>query len=83
MASVATPPASYSVSSPYFDPLVGSRIEVRLDGAILDKVISYDTARGYVLRYKTDESGHIVLNHARGDAECEMIEGNVTAMWKD
>lgn len=72
-------PAAYSVDDACFDPAIGARLDITLDGKPVTKVIAYDTIKGQVLRLKTGEDGNLVLNAARDEVVREMLEGKVEA----
>ncbi|MAG24942.1 hypothetical protein CMI47_05120 [Candidatus Pacearchaeota archaeon] len=72
-------PAAYSVDDLRFDPAIGARLDIMLDGKPVTKVVAYDTIKGQVLRLKTGEDGNLVLNAARDDVVRELLEGKVEA----
>lgn len=76
------PPVRYSVSMPHFDPEVGRRLMIKLDGVEQDKVIGYDAENGLLIRYVCDDGGDYKLNEARDDVLRETVEGTVTVEWK-
>lgn len=79
------PPIRYSGSQPDFDPAIGSRIELWLDGVRLDdedhRISSYDCEAGTIIRALLNSDGCI---YADGDKIAEeTLTGKVEARWKD
>ena len=72
-------PRQYGTDMPCFDPEIGGRLRVTLDGVVVRNVIAYDMDAGQVLRYKTDEAGQFVLNIERDEVERELLTGEVVA----
>lgn len=70
-------PVRLSLDDPDYTPELGTSLVITLNGAVQHKVLSYDTVKGEVTRYRTDESGNIVLNQARDQAEVETVHGDV------
>jgi hypothetical protein len=80
---MAEAPRHYGVGMACFDPEIGSRITVTLDGKLVNQVISYDVEAGQVLRYKTDADGKSLLNEAKDDIQREVLTGVVVATLSD
>jgi hypothetical protein len=77
------PPRRYSVNRPGFDPSIGKRVKVLLDGIEQSLVVEYDCALGLVDRFVTDADGQIQLTADRKHARRELLRGEVTIEWKD
>lgn len=57
--------------------LLARPVIVHVDGIARDKVITADEEKGYIVRYKTDERGHPVINKERTAFERETLYGIV------
>lgn len=71
-------PVRLSVNDEDFDPDLGARLEVRLDGVVQDAVIGFDTEVGEVIRARKDADGSFMVNQAGDQIEIETIKGAVT-----
>ena len=76
-------PRQYGVGMACFDPEIGRRIRVKVDGRPVSMVIAYDLDAGQVLRCKTDAEGQPVLDVERDVIERELLTGTVTATLDD
>ena len=76
-------PRSYSVRDPAFEPEIGRRVEVRLDGDLQRKVIAYDCDAGTLTRYALDEAGKIKINREKREAVEETVAGVVEVRLRD
>lgn len=77
------PPARYSVTQADFDPEIGRRLLIRLDGVEQHMVVEYDCEEGWVLRNKPDENGKAQLAPNKREVWKETVTGHVTAEWRD
>lgn len=75
---MTTAPTRYSASQPDFDPELGSRLVIRVNGAELKDVLAYDAEAGWVDRLERDIEGNPVLLKARGELAIERVKGAVT-----
>lgn len=71
-------PIRYSVHSADWDPAIGSRLCIKVDGVEQHRVIAYDAEAGWVDRYETDLQGHIVVDRQGERASVERVSGRVT-----
>lgn len=76
-----SPPVRYSIGQADFDPAIGNRLRVFVDGAEQKEVVEYDCEAGTVLRNKLDDQGNAQLNEAKDEVLRETITGNVTVDW--
>jgi hypothetical protein len=58
-------------------PSMAGQVHVFVDGTVVDKVITVDEEEGYVLRFKTDEFGNVLINADRTEALTEELRGEV------
>jgi len=70
-------PIRYSVHDPDFNPRLGARLRICLDGIQQERVISYDIAKGMIVRHVVDEHGHPVINVERDAIQTEEVYGAV------
>ena len=77
------PPSRYDLADPTFDPDVGARIMVKLDGQPCARVVAYDCEEGWVRKFQTTADGHVRVSPTRDEALKETVTGFVTAEWKD
>lgn len=75
------PPVRYAVGQADFDPGIGRRLRVFVDGVEQNQVVEYDCEAGTVLRNKLDENGKAQLNEACDEVLRETITGAVTVDW--
>lgn len=75
------PPRRLSVHDEGYDPAIGARLRVLLDGVSQDgRCEAYDIDAGTVIRCKLDEQGHI---YAEGDEVArETVTGKVEVSWR-
>lgn len=76
------PPRAYDVGQPDFDPAIGQRLEILLEGNVVTQVLAYDCDKGTVTRNATDEQGNIRVNAARDAIETETLTGTVEVRFK-
>lgn len=76
--TITTIPHAYSVRQEDFDPDLGKKLMVRLNNEPVTKCIAYDMDKGFVIRYKTDKDGRIILSEDKESAEEEILYGEVT-----
>jgi hypothetical protein len=76
------PPVRYSVGAPDFDPEVGRRIEVTLDGVVQDRVTDYDCEAGTLTRLALNSEGRPYLTPDKKNIVTEDLIGAVAARWK-
>lgn len=76
------PPSRYSINQDDFDPVIGIRLVITLDGVVQDKVIAYDAEAGVVTRYQVNADGNHCIDPASGAAAVEDVAGTVTVTWK-
>jgi hypothetical protein len=53
-----------------------------LDGEFVSNVITADQENGYLIRYKTDRSGDVVVDYQRGEIEKEILRGHIDLRFK-
>lgn len=70
-------PARYSVDQDDYDPDLGARLLIKLNGAEQDRVVEYDAEAGWVDRVETDAAGEIVIDQFRGTVSIERMSGLV------
>lgn len=75
-------PRRYDVGAPDFDPAVGQRLTILLDGQEQPLVIAYDCDEGWAERYVVDGKGNIQLDRERQQAKTECVYGDVVVRWK-
>ncbi len=61
---------------------IEARIEVYLDGARMDRVITADEEEGMVVRHKVDSSGRLVISLDGKCAMTETLKGSVQVVIK-
>lgn len=83
MTVLDAPPIRYSVGQNDFDPEIGRRLRIYVDGAEQKQVIEYDCEAGTVVRFALDADGSVRLNAKRDDALRETVKGAVTVEWAD
>lgn len=54
--------------------------EVYLDNELQTHAITADEEEGYILRYKKDEDGELIINKVEDDFETEIVHGKVTVL---
>jgi hypothetical protein len=73
---------SARLGDPHYDARalnLSDRIEVLLNGKVLDTITSYDVPAGTIVRHRRDESGRIVLGN--GAHLFEELRGRVEVRW--
>jgi len=78
----AHPPARYSVEQVDYDPALGARLCVHLDGVEQRRVIAYDCEAGTVTRCVLDAEGRLVVDENREDVGVETVSGRVEVTWR-
>ncbi|APR52006.1 hypothetical protein CA223_06725 [Sphingomonas koreensis] len=76
------PPARQDVGDPRYDPRVGQRTEVLLDGEPQRHVIAYDRHAGWLTRARVDAGGGMALDDSREGVAIETVYGRVQARWR-
>lgn len=71
-------PTRYSVDQWNFDPAIGRRLKICLDGVQQSRVLEYDITRKFLVRYQTDENGKLLLSDDRENVITERLTGEVT-----
>lgn len=84
MTTTTLPPLRYAVSQDDFDPEIGSRLRIFLDGVEQREVIEYDCDAGTLLRNKLNAEGNVQIDPTQPDQVwTEHLTGTVTVEWKD
>jgi hypothetical protein len=78
-----SPPRAYSIGQPDFNPEIGRRLRICVDGIEQREVVEYDCDAGTVLKNKLGHDGRPMLNDARDAVARETVRGTVTVEWKD
>lgn len=76
------PPNRQSVDDPDFDPSVGARTLIYLDGTLQKEASAYDCDAGTVTRPVVDAEGRLQLTPSRDAILQEVVTGTVTVEWK-
>lgn len=76
-------PARYDISQADYNPEIGRRLLIKLDGIKQDMVLAYDAEQGWLIRYRTDENGQIIIDREHDRAKQETVYGVVTIDWRD
>lgn len=74
------PPQALDVGDAGFDPEIGRRVEVLLDGEVRDHIISYDCRAGTIERYVCKADGQVCIEN--DEAAKETLTGDVTVRWR-
>lgn len=82
MQSLIEPPVRYSVGQDDFDPDVGRRLRILVDGVEQREVVEYDCEAGAVLKNKLGDDRRPQLNEKRDEILRETVTGNVTVGWR-
>ncbi len=77
------PPRRYSVGDADYDPAIGARLEVFLDGVARGEVVAYDIDARTLTRHATDEQGNVIIDRAVNALKCETLTGDVAVVWKE
>ena len=83
MDNSIAPPIRYDVGQADFNPAIGERLVIYLDGEEQESVISYDAEAGYVVRYHVDGQGNYALSDDRDEIVRETCHGHVEVRFKD
>lgn len=83
MDAETAPPRAYSIGQADFDPEIGRRLRISVDGVEQKEVVEYDCDAGTVLKNKLGADGRPMLNDERDDVLRETVRGLVTVEWKD
>ncbi|EJL23968.1 hypothetical protein [Novosphingobium sp. AP12] len=73
-------PTRYAVGDDDFDPEVGRRLIISLNGVLQDHVIAYDIEAGIVTKHKLDEAGEIIIDREREEIVKIDMHGAVTVV---
>jgi hypothetical protein len=76
------PPIRYSVGQDDFDPDIGRRLRICVDGVEQVEVVEYDCAAGTVLRNALDAEGKAQANASKTEVLRETVHGTVTVEWE-
>jgi len=71
-----TIPTKLSVDDPDYDPDLGARLVVSVNGVAQSHVTAYDIGAGHIYRFKDDKDGQIVAGKD-GWPGLEIIKGDV------
>lgn len=71
-------PRAYSTAHPDFNPDLGQKLKIFVNGIEQQKVIGYDIDAGRVLRYEVDERGNCIVDRIKQDVMTEEVFGEVT-----
>jgi hypothetical protein len=77
------PPVRYAVGQPDYDPSVGMRLVVCLDGEEAKEVVAYDCEAGWILQHRRDKAGQFVIDRAHECIASVRTEGKITVGWRD
>jgi hypothetical protein len=83
MDADTAPPRAYSVEQSDFNPEIGRRLRICVDGVEQKEVVEYDCDAGTVLRNKLDAEGRVQVNPNRDEVWRETVCGKVTVEWND
>ncbi|WP_159981903.1 MULTISPECIES: hypothetical protein [unclassified Novosphingobium] len=75
-------PAKGSVYDEDFDPELGRRLIISLDGVVQDQVVAYDIEAGVVTKHKVDAHGEVVVDREREEIVKVDVHGAVTVTLK-
>ncbi|ETI63007.1 hypothetical protein C100_14970 [Sphingobium sp. C100] len=70
-------PSRYSIEDRDYDPALGCRLHIELNGIRQDKVIAYDAEAGWVDRHEVDAAGLPVIDRTRETISVERVTGLV------
>ncbi|HEX7856103.1 MAG TPA: hypothetical protein VF503_20680 [Sphingobium sp.] len=74
-------PIRYSTDDPDFDPRLGRRLIVAVDGVEQQQVASYDIEAGFIERAEVGVDGKIVVT-TLGNVSIERVQGAITVTLK-
>jgi hypothetical protein len=60
-----------------FNPRWAYRAKSFLEGKFISRVITVDEEQGYLLRYKTDSNGRVLVDYEKEETEKELLYGDV------
>ncbi|AXB79129.1 hypothetical protein [Novosphingobium sp. P6W] len=75
-------PPRYAVGDGDFDPELGRRPIISLDGAVLDQVVAYDIEAGVVAKHGVDVHGEVVVDREREEIVKVDMHGTATVTLK-
>lgn len=70
-------PPRYSIFDRDFDPELGCRLRITLNGVEQTKVTAYDIEAGWLDRHEVDEAGNVVIDREREDMSIERVSGSL------
>ena len=79
MDNSIAPPIRYNVGQADFNPAIGERLVIYLDGEEQESVISYDAEAGTLDCYATDPRGNYFVDPKTGEARVKTLRGTVVA----
>ena len=83
MDAATAPPRAYSIGQPDFNPDIGRRLRICVDGVEQREVVEYDCDAGTVLKNRLNSEGRAQVDpNNREQVWRETVRGNVTAEWK-
>jgi len=68
---------SVEKNDPGFNPRWAYKACPYLDGEFVSKVITADQEQGEITRYKTDDSGKVIVDYENGEIERETLHGDI------
>lgn len=84
MLATDAPPVRYSVGQEDFDPEIGRRLRIFVDGVEQQEVVEYDCEAGTVLKNKLNDEGRAQPDPTdRNRVWRETVKGAVTVEWRD
>lgn len=75
-------PTRYAIGDDDFDPELGLRLIISLDGVVQDQVVAYDIEAGVVTKNKVDAQGEVVIDREREEVVKVNVRGAVTVTLK-
>lgn len=76
------PPRRLSITDASYDPSVGFRLQIFLDGIEQDLATGYDLDADTVTRYKADRNGDPLKDRKTGQLIRETKSGEIEVSWK-
>ncbi|MDR6851047.1 hypothetical protein J2Y54_000540 [Sphingomonas sp. BE123] len=76
------PPRAYDIGQPDYDPAIGHRLAICLDGELQSDVFAFDANAGWVRRNARDGSGNLIIDRDPDRVRTETVAGTVTVEWK-
>lgn len=77
------PPASYSINQLDYDPDVGARLRIFVDGVEQRNVTAYDCGAGTVVKFTLGSDGQPVIDPLSHTIVSETATGTVTVEWRE